>query len=191
MSLPIENRIHTYADYLSWPDNERIEIIDGSPYFQAAPSRIHQEILSELHRQIANFLIGKECKVYPAPFHVVFDLEDEANGWENSKNVCEPDISIICDKSKLDDSGCKGSPDLIIEIISPSTARKDKIEKFNLYERAKVKEYWIVEPQEKIVSVFTLEENQRYGRPDLYTEVDQVKVSIFDGLNIDLASVFA
>lgn len=114
-------------------------------------------------------------------------MEDE----KDQKNVFEPDVMIICDQSKLDDHGCKGSPDLIIEIISPSTARRDKIEKFNKYEQAKVREYWIVEPQEKMVSAFTLQQNQRYGRPDLYTDEDLIKVSIFEDLTIDLRMVFS
>lgn len=191
VSLPKEDRIYTYADYLSWSEDIRVEIIGGAPYLQAAPSRIHQEILSELHRQIANFLVEKECKVYPAPFHVVLDLEHEIEYGEESQNVFEPDITVVCDKTKLDDRGCKGSPDMVIEIISPSTARRDKIEKFNKYEQAGVKEFWIIEPQEKIVSVFTIQQNQRYGRPDLYSDEDQVKVSIFDGLTINLNMVFA
>lgn len=190
VSIPSENRLYTYADYLSWPEEERIEIIEGIPYSQAAPSRVHQEILSELHRQIANFLVGKDCKVYPAPFHVVLDLDEEMEDEKDQKNVFEPDITIICDQSKLDDHSCKGSPDLIIEIISPSTARRDKIEKFNKYEQAKVREYWIVEPQEKMVSAFTLQQNQRYGRPDLYTDEELIKVSIFEDLTIDLRMVF-
>ncbi|GIN87529.1 hypothetical protein J6TS2_39150 [Heyndrickxia sporothermodurans] len=189
MTLPTEGRIYTYVDYLSWTEDVRAEIIDGIVYFQTAPSRIHQEVLSELHRQIANFLVGKKCKVYPAPFHVVLNLNEETE--KDSKNIFEPDISIICDHSKLDDRGCKGSPDVIIEITSPSTARKDKIEKFNKYEQARVKEYWIIEPNEKIVSVFTLQQNQRFGRPDMYTDEDKVKVSIFENLVIDLTLVFS
>lgn len=191
MTLPKEERIYTYADYLSWPEDARVELIDGTPYLQAAPSRIHQKILSELHRQVANFLIGIECEVYPAPFHVVLDLEEEIDHERDRQNVFEPDISIICDKTKLDDHGCKGSPDMVVEITSPSTARKDKIEKFNKYEQAGVKEYWIIEPQEKIVSVFTLQNNRRFGRPDLYTDEDQVRVSIFNDLIIDLKMVFS
>ncbi|WP_234028443.1 Uma2 family endonuclease [Lentibacillus sp. Marseille-P4043] len=188
--MPKDDRKYTYADYLSWPEDVRAEIIDGIPYLQAAASRIHQKVLSELHRQIANFLVGKECEIYPAPFHVVLDLEDESSREENKEDVFEPDITVVCDESKLDDSGCKGNPDMIVEIISPSTARIDKIKKFNKYEQAGVKEYWIVEPLEKIVSVFILQENQHYGRPDLYTDEDQVQVSIFDELAIDLRLVF-
>ena len=190
MSLPKENKVYTYEDYLSWSEDERVEIINGVPYLQAAPSRIHQEVLSELHRQIANYLVDKECKVYPAPFHVVLDLGESVVDDSEKVNVLEPDLTIICDLSKLDDRGCKGNPDMVIEIISPSTARKDKVEKFNKYEQAGIKEYWIVEPTEKIVSVFTLQKNQRFGRPDMYTEDNQVKVSIFEDLVIDLRLAF-
>lgn len=191
MTLPRKNRKYTYVDYLSWPEDERVEIIDGDSYLLAAPSRIHQKVLSELHRQIANFLVGKECEVYPAPFHVVLDLEGNTSNEEDIQNIFEPDITIVCDTSKLDDAGCKGTPDMIVEVISPSTARRDKIVKFNKYEQAGVKEYWIIEPQEKIVSVFTLQENLRYGRPNLYTNEDQVKVTIFDDLIIDLQMVLS
>lgn len=190
MSLPEKEQSYTYADYLSWPEDVRAEIIDGTLYMQAAPSRIHQKILSELHRQIANYLVGKDCEVYPAPFHVVLSLEQETKNEDESKNVVEPDITIVCDKSLLDEKGCKGTPDMIIEIVSPSTGRIDKMEKFNKYEQAGVKEYWIVEPQEKMVSVFTIQENGRYGRPALYTVQDNVKVTIFENLSIELSMVF-
>lgn len=190
MSLLKKERNYNYADYLSWPEDVRAEIIDGALYMQAAPSRIHQKILSELHRQIANYLVGKDYEVYPAPFHVVLNTEDETGNEEESKNVVEPDITIVCDSSLLDDAGCKGSPDMIIEIISPSTGRIDKLEKFNKYEQAGVREYWIVEPQQKLVSVFTLQDNQKFGRPELYSTEDQVKVSILKDLIIELDRVF-
>ena len=190
MPFPEKKQPYTYADYLSWPEDVRAEIIEGTLYMKAASSRIHQKLLSELHRQVANYLVGKDCEVYPAPFSVILDLDDEDNKEEDSKNVVEPDISIICDKSLLDDSGCKGTPDMIIEIISPSAGRKDKLEKFNKYEQAGLKEYWIVEPQEKMVSIFTLQDNMRFGRPNLHSSEDKVKVSIFDDLLIELNKVF-
>ncbi|MEN1968547.1 Uma2 family endonuclease [Lentibacillus sp. N15] len=190
MSLPKKDRVYTYSDYLSWPENERIEIIAGKAYMQAAPSRIHQKVLSEVHRQIANYLLDKDCEVYPAPFHVVLDPAGDHENEADKEYILEPDISIICNKNKLNERGCQGSPDLIVEIISPSTARKDKMEKFNIYEQAGVKEYWIIEPEEKMISVFTLENNRRFGRPDLYGEEDKVTVSIFDDLLIDLKTVF-
>jgi Uma2 family endonuclease len=106
------------------------------------------------------------------------------------KDIVEPDISIVCDRSKLDEKGCRGAPDLIIEIVSPSSAKMDKLIKFNKYEQAGVKEYWIVEPIEKLVSVFVLQTNGRYGRPETYTDEDTVKVSTLGDLTIDLPSVF-
>jgi Uma2 family endonuclease len=190
MPLPQEKREYTYMDYLTWPEGERYEIIDGIAYMQAAPSRIHQEILMELSKQIANYLSGKPCKVYPAPFCVRLPKGDEKS--ENDiKNVVEPDITVVCDSSKLDEKGCKGAPDMIIEIISPNSGKKDRLVKFKKYEEAGVKEYWIVEPEWKIISVFTLQENRRYGRPEMYTEEDKVKVTIFPDLVIDLGPVFA
>ncbi|MEW9676291.1 Uma2 family endonuclease [Lentibacillus sp. L22] len=191
MTLPKKDRKYTYADYLSWPEDTRTEIIDGTPYLLTAPSRTHQKVLSELHRQLANFLVGKDCEVYPAPFHVVLDIGEQSEDVENAENIFEPDITIVCDTSKLDDAGCKGTPDMLVEIISPSTARRDKIMKFNKYEQAGVKEYWIVEPKEKIVSVFMLQENRRYGRPDLYSDQEEVEVGILDGCIIDLKMVLS
>lgn len=105
-------------------------------------------------------------------------------------NVVEPDITIVCDNSKLDDKGCKGSPDLIVEILSPSSVKIDRVDKLNKYEKAGIKEYWIVEPEQKLVSVFLLQSNDRYGRPEMYTNDDKIQVSIFPELEIDLKFVF-
>ncbi len=179
-------RKYSYADYLTWDENERWEIIDGIPLMQAAPSRIHQEILMEISKQFAVYLTGKPCKVYPSPFAVRLDIELNDN---DVKNVVEPDITIVCDKNKLDDRGCKGAPDMIIEIVSPSTSKNDKLVKFNKYEKAGVKTYWLVEPEPKLVSVFTLT-NGKYGRPEIYNDDDKTKVTIFSDLEIDLKSVF-
>jgi len=188
MPLPKENRIYTYRDYLSWPEDERCEIIDGIPYFMASPSRVHQEILREILTSFSIYLKDKSCKVYSASFSVRLPSGDEKSD-KDIKTVVEPDIVVVCDVSKLDDEGCKGAPDLIVEIVSPTTGRRDKVEKFNLYEKSGVKEYWIVEPENKIISVFILQ-GKRYGRPEVYTDEDKIKVSIFDDLIIDLKSVF-
>jgi len=189
MPLPERKEVYTYEDYLNWPDEQRIEIINGQVYFLAPPSRIHQKISGEIYIQFSNYLKDKECEVYYAPFGVKFPSANEKSNNE-IKTVVEPDIVVVCDKSKLDDEGCKGAPDLIVEITSPSTARKDKVEKFNLYEKHGVKEYWIVEPEVKLVTVFLFQENGKYGRPNIYTEEDKIKVSIFDDLVIDLKDVF-
>lgn len=188
MSFPNPNEKYSYKDYLSWDEEKRWEIIDGVPYMQSAPSRIHQKVSMELSTQFAVYLKNKICQVYAAPFSVILDEENDDDN--KIKNVVEPDISIICDKTKLNKNGCKGSPDMIIEIVSPSSVKMDKIYKFNKYEQAKVKEYWIVEPDSSLISVFTLQPNGRYGRPDIYTEEDKIKVSIFDDLEIHLTSVF-
>ncbi|WKV09583.1 Uma2 family endonuclease [Thermoanaerobacterium sp. CMT5567-10] len=187
MGLPDKKEVYTYEDYLNWPDDKRIELIDGQIYSMAPPSRIHQEISGAIYLQFANYLKDKKCNVYYAPFGVRFSEKNE----KDIKTVVEPDIAVVCDKSKLDNEGCKGAPDLIVEIVSPSSASKDKIEKFNLYEKYGVKEYWIVEPEEKIISVFTLQDNNRYGRPEPYTVGNKIKVSIFDDLVIDLKDVFS
>ncbi|MGI1691730.1 Uma2 family endonuclease [Thermoanaerobacter uzonensis] len=190
MPLPEKNKKYTYADYLTWSEEERWEIINGVPYLQAAPTWQHQAVLLELARQFANYLQDKSCRVFTSPFDLRIPEANEKD--EETTNVVQPDIIIICDNSGLKKTGYYGVPELIIEIIeivSPSTGQKDKIEKFNLYEKAGVKEYWIVEPDEKVVMVFTLEEG-RYGRPQMYSEEDKVKVSIFDNLVIELKPVF-
>jgi Uma2 family endonuclease len=187
MTQPKPEHTFSYADYLTWPEEQRWELLDGVPSLQATPSRIHQEISGELYRQLANYFRGKSSRVYHAPFCV--RLDGEKKDME-VKNVVEPDISIVCDRSKLDEKGCRGAPDLIIEIVSPSSGKLDKLIKFNKYEQAGVKEYWIVEPLEKLVSVFVLQTNGRYGRPETYTDEDTVKVSTLGDLTIDLPSVF-
>lgn len=189
MSIPESDKKYTYSDYLTWPEGERWEIIDGVAYMQATPSPGHQLISGELYRQLANYLRDKPCKAYPAPFCVRLVSGDEKKD-EDINKVVEPDITIVCDHSKIDKKGCKGTPDMIIEIISPSSIKNDRILKFNKYENAGVKEYWIVEPEGKIVSVFTLQQNGRYGRPEIYTEDDTVTVNIFPDLKIELKLVF-
>ena len=188
MSLPKETKKHTYADYLSWPENERWEIIDGIPYLQSAPKWQHQRISSELHRQLSNFLIDKPCWAFASPFDLCL-AEYEEND-DDISNILQPDIVIVCDQTKLRKTGYFGIPNFIIEISSPSTARQDRVVKFNKYEKAGVAEYWIVEPEGKYINVFTLQENKRYGRPEAYTEEDKVPLSLFSDLTIDLAAVF-
>ena len=189
MPLLQEEGKYSYADYLTWPEGERWEIIDGIAYMQAAPTPIHQEILVGLIVQFHHYLSGKPCKVYPAPFCVRLIKGDEKKN-EDIKKVVEPDISIVCDKSIIDEKGCNGDPDMIVEIISPSSIKMDRLIKFNKYEKAGVREYWIVEPEGKLVSVFVLQADQRYGRPEIYTEDDKIKVSILPDLIVDLKLVF-
>ncbi|MFH0803232.1 MAG: Uma2 family endonuclease [bacterium] len=192
MSLPLpkKDQKFTYGDYLTWLDEERWELIDGVPYnMTPAPSVGHQSILVELSRQFANYLVEKTCKVFVAPFDVRLPAGDEAD--EEIETVVQPDLVIICEPAKLDEKGCKGAPDLVAEILSPNTSRKDQLEKFSLYERVGVKEYWVVHPTDKILMVFNLDEKSRYGRPEIYSEEDSVPVGLFSGdLVIDLKTVF-
>lgn len=189
MPLPQEGKKYTYADYLTWPEGERWEIIEGVPYLQAAPTWQHQAISVELASQFNAYLKGKPCRVFAAPFDLCVPEFDESDE-EISNIISQPDIVVVCDESKLRKTGYFGVPALIIEISSPSTARNDKLVKFNKFEKAGVKEYWIVEPDTKLISVFVLQDNNRYGRPELYTETDNVEVSIFTDLIIDLSTVF-
>ena len=189
LALKREERF-TYGDYLTWDDDQRWELIDGVPYnMSPAPTVRHQLILGELHRQVANWLLDKPCQVFIAPFDVRLPEDDESD--EQVETVVQPDLSIICDKSKLDEAGCRGAPDLIVEILSPSTAHKDLKVKFERYERAGVQEYWIVDPNGSTVQIYTLGAEGRYGRPEAYGAVDRVSVGIFPDLEIDLAVVFA
>ncbi|MBN2443226.1 MAG: Uma2 family endonuclease [Spirochaetales bacterium] len=186
MAIPKETETYTYKDYIHWSEDERWEIISGVPYnMSPAPSRIHQYILFDLSRQIGTFLQDKPCQAYSAPFDVRIP-----NGKGELDTVVQPDLSIICDKKKLDDQGCVGAPDLIIEILSPATASKDVKEKFNLYEKSGVKEYWIVDPHDKVVFVFNLGENGQYGKPRIFSSSDTIDSHIIRTLVIELESVF-
>ena len=190
MPLPNQERKYTYADYLTWPEGERWEIIDGVPYMQAAPTWQHQAISVELTSQFNIYLKGKHCRVFAAPFDLCISDYNESDE-EISNIIAQPDIVVICDESKLRKTGYFGVPTLVIEISSPSTSRRDKVLKFNKFENAGLKEYWIVEPEGKFISVFTLQENKRYGRPEIYTDENKIKVSAFPDLVIDLGTVFA
>lgn len=174
---------YSYADLLNFPENERYEIIDGNLYLMSAPTVIHQGILGELYRQISNYLLGKKCKVFSSPIDV------KLSGKKDDKkefNVVQPDLLIVCDESKIQKNCILGAPDFIVEILSPSTSSMDRVKKFNLYQKFGVKEYWIVAPEEKNISVFLLNKEGIYTIPKAYYLTDKVPVNIVKGLNIDL-----
>ena len=186
----------TYRDYASWPADERWELIDGVAYDMcAAPSRRHQKISLVLSMYFSNYFKGKSCEVYPPPFDVV--LPDKGtDDWRDSTTVVQPDLVVICDKSKLTDEGCLGAPDLVVEIISPYTSKKDIKEKFDLYEREGVREYWIVYPGDRAVQVYALTEEGYYdeGRIfDLSGRREQTAVTsiLFPDLSVPLEDLFA
>lgn len=188
MALPKEKNAYTFADYLAWDGEGHIEIMDGQLIMMAPPSRLHQKISGEIFRQLANFLEGKKCEVYAAPFAVRL-FEGERDLPESVQTVFEPDISVICDKNKLDEHGCKGAPDMVIEILSPSTAKHDLFFKMHRYGQASVKEYWIVSPREETVQVFMLE-NGALVPNAAYTKEDVARVNVLDGCFIELSRVF-
>lgn len=181
---------YTYSDYKTWSDDKRWEIIEGEVYnMSPAPRRIHQRVSVNLLRVFSSYLKGKSCEVYGAPFDVRLPLTKD-NSDIKIDTVVQPDIVVVCDQSKLDDAGCIGAPDLVIEIISESTANKDLKIKFNLYEKVGVKEYWIVFPDEKIIQIYKLVNNE-YGKPEVYDLDDKVTVGLFTDLVIDLKEVFS
>ncbi len=181
---------YTYADYLTWDDDQRWELIDGEAYCMSpAPGVRHQKLSVELSRQLANHLKSKPCQVFSAPFDV--RLSEHSTSSDNYiETVVQPDLLVVCDKTKLDDRGCNGAPDLVIEILSSSTAAVDFKTKFDLYEKYGVKEYWIVHPAEKTLMVFKLQEHGRYGAPARYADSGVVLVPLLGGLEIDLTEVF-
>ena len=176
----LDFRRYTCEEVDSWDTDERYELIDGELYLVATPRRVHQEISMELSRQLGNFLRGKSCKVYYAPFAVYL--------YDDNSTKVEPDIVVVCDKSELSDEGLRGAPDLIIEILSPSSLRHDKITKFNLYLNAGVREYWIVDPENKTVSVNILQ-NGEYAAKS-YTETETVSVNVLEGCLIELKYLY-
>ena len=185
MSLPVltEKQRYKYDDYCSWDDGQRWELIDGVAYAMSpGPSWEHQDISGKLYLQIANFLKGKPCKV----FYAAFDVRLNADSGDDT--VLQPDIVVICDRSIIGGTGCKGVPDMVAEIISPSTARRDRLVKLQIYQKAGVREYWIVDPESKTVSVHLLE-NGKYTI-SAYGDEDSAPVHVLEGCLINLAEVF-
>lgn len=179
----------TYYDYLHWEDCHRYEIIDGILFdMSPAPGRTHQKISMELSRHLANFFDKKECEVYAAPFDVLLPEYEEAD--EDVRNVVQPDITIICDLSKLSEKGCRGAPDVVIEILSPHTAKKDMKYKLILYQRSGVKEYWVVDPSNKLLYQYRLGDNNQYGMASIFTEDEVFEPTLFPELTLDLKNIF-
>ena len=177
------DRRYTYADYYGWDDGKRYELIDGQAYLmEPAPSWGHQGISVRLEYQIMDYLHDRPGEMYHAPF----DVRLNADAGDNT--VLQPDIVVFCDCSKLSGTGCVGAPDMVIEILSPTTASRDKVLKFNWYLQAGVREYWIVDPEAKSIQACYL----NHGGYDVkvYAGVDEVPVRVLEGCVIDLAKVF-
>ena len=175
---------YTYADYCTWDDNERWELIDGVAYAMSppAPTESHQSISGNIYLHIGQFLRGKGCKVFYAPFDV------RLNAGKKDNTVVQPDILVVCDKSKLDGKSCVGAPDMVVEILSPSTAVHDMIRKYGLYQKSGVREYWIVDPETKTVVTYIWENGKEDKK--IYDTPEIVPVYVLEGCNVDLAEVF-
>jgi len=181
------NGTYSYADYLLWQFEERVELLRGKIRQMAAPSRKHQDISGKLQYAIMTALLKSPCKVYDAPFDV--RLTSVRNDKE-VKTVVQPDICVICDLSKLDDRGCNGAPDLIIEILSPGNSRTEMRDKFELYQEAGVLEYWVVSPIEKTIQVWKLNEQGYYIGLPYAVEGDILTTPIIPNLEVIVADVF-
>lgn len=176
MNLLRKKELYTIDDIYTLPDGERAELIDGEIYYMAPPSWTHQRIISKLNQVIANYIDSNngDCHVLPAPFAVFLNQDDIT--------YVEPDISVICDESKLDDKGCHGAPDWIIEIVSPSSKAMDYFRKLIKYKNAGVTEYWVVDPDRKITTVY----NFKSDSMEEYPFGEDVPVGIYEGFNIKI-----
>lgn len=173
-------KVYTLEDIYALPDGVRAELIDGRIYYMATPSLTHQRLLSRLHRLIANYIENHHstCEVLPAPFAVFLNEKDD-------KTYLEPDISVICDSEKLDEKGCHGAPDWIIEIVSPSSKPRDYIKKMIKYNMAGVREYWIVDHEKNRITVYNFE----HDTVEDYPFSKKVKAGIYEDFEIDFSEI--
>lgn len=179
---PLKEKRYTYADYLQWPDDTRYELIDGE-VFRLAPTPLieHQEVAGEVYCQLRNQLDGKPCRPYIAPVDVRLPRADEADAAIDT--VVQPDVLVVCDPAKIDRRGVRGAPDWLLEVLSPSTAAHDQIAKRRTYERAGVREYWLVHPSDRTLTVYVLD-NGQYGRPEIYELKDATPIGVLPGVAI-------
>ncbi|MEC5395732.1 Uma2 family endonuclease [Bergeyella sp. RCAD1439] len=182
------NKTYSYADYLLWQVKEKIELFKGKILAMSpAPARYHQKIVGNIHGILFPIFKGKKCELYTAPFDVRIPKQDKED--DKIFTVVQPDLSVICDPEKLDERGCIGAPDLVIEILSPGNSKKEMDVKFTLYEEAGVLEYWIVHPTEKVVWIYVLE-NGRYVTHKPFVEGEFLVSKKFPDLKINTAEIF-
>ena len=183
----------TYRHYRRWPEDERWELIEGVAYSMSpAPVRRHQKLSHSLALLFGNFLKGKPCEAYEAPFDVLLPVDDEAD--DEVETVVQPDLVVICDKPKLTDRGARGAPDLVVEILSPSTQKKDLNEKYRLYERHGVREYWVVDPGNRSIQIWHLKDDGRYDDGELrdpQRDYGTIASRVLVGFAVDPSELFA
>ncbi|EKB48984.1 Uma2 family endonuclease [Cecembia lonarensis] len=181
---------YTYADYLTWDMEEMVELIKGKVFKKAAaaPKRIHQWLTGNLHTEMNLFLKGKKCQAYIAPFDVRLPVNSKKD--DKIPTVVQPDICVVCDMDKLDDRGCIGAPDLVVEVLSPGNKQVELQHKYEVYEESGVKEYWLVDPEGQIVLIYTLIRG-KYQSTRIMTIGDTAKSSVIEGFELDLEEFFA
>ncbi len=181
---------YSYADYLKWETEKRIELIEGVPFeLFPAPSTVHQEISGKINFVLYSHFINKPCKVFVAPFDVRFPKSAAKD--EEVFTVVQPDLCVICDLKKLDKRGCLGAPDLVVEILSPGNSAREKREKYELYESEGVKEYWMVDYQEKTVFIYTLNDSGKFIGKQPLTESETLISILFPEIEINLKQLFS
>ena len=186
---PDSSITYTYADYLKWQFEERLELFRGKIFKLSAPNTRHQQISINIGTTIHSFLKGRKCQAFLAPFDVRLPVKNRKKDNEVT-TVVQPDICVICDEAKLDSRGCCGAPDLMVEILSPGNSKKEIRLKHELYEEAGVKEYWIVNPVEENIVVFLLNEEGKFSGLKMYAGDDTIQSFAVPGLNINLTEIF-
>ncbi len=186
---PDSSLTYTYADYLQWKFEERLELFRGKIFKLSAPNTKHQVILANILVLFAAFLKKKSCKVFISPFDVRLPVKNKKKDNEVT-TVVQPDLCIVCDESKIDNRGCCGAPDLVVVVLSPGNSKKEIRLKHELYEEAGVKEYWIVNPEEENIVVFILNEEGTFSGLKMYACGDTIQSFAVPGLNINLTEIF-
>ena len=185
------NGVYTYADYLTWQFEQTVELIKGKLQKMAAPNRKHQKVSWQLSGRFYNAFKGLRCDAYAAPFDVrLLDKKKSLKANKDVLTVVQPDLCVICDKEKLDDKGCIGAPDLVVEILSASNSKKEMRTKKEIYEENEVKEYWIIDPTHETLLQYSLQENGTYTPPLIFVNDEIVQSTVFPTLQIDLSEIF-
>jgi Uma2 family endonuclease len=180
---------YSYANYLNWLFPERVELIKGKIFkMSPAPSRVHQEVAGSIFLNLGIFLKDKPCKVYSAPFDVRFPKESKAD--KDVFTVLQPDICVICDKSKLDARGCIGAPDLVVEVLSPGNSKMELLNKYKVYEEFGVKEYWVVSQSDQNILIYTLNDMGKFQPSKIFTLSEKITSSVLPGFELALDDVF-
>lgn len=186
---PSPDLVYTYADYLKWQFEERLELFRGKIFKMAGPNTKHQVVSGILFIKIGSYLENKKCKIFAAPFDVRLPVLNKKKD-EEITTVAQPDISVVCDLSKIDQLGICGAPDLVIEILSPGNSKKEVCIKYELYKEAGVKEYWIINPVEENLVVYILKDESKFIGTKMYAGGDIISSAAITGLQVHVTDIF-